>query len=58
MSLVPKDIGKPTVRLQKVADREGTCTWENPIYEIVKLIKKNKIEITNEKINYFIVSII
>lgn len=58
MFLIPKDVGKPTMRLEKVVVRKETCTWENPIYEIVKLIKKKKIEITNEKINHFIVSII
>ena len=56
--MVPKDVRKPTIRLEKAAVRKGTCIWEDPIYEIVKLIKKKKIEIINEKINHFIVSTI
>ncbi|KAL6321649.1 hypothetical protein AAG906_025481 [Vitis piasezkii] len=50
ISLIPEDVGKPTVRLEKAAVREGTCTWENPIYETVKLIKEKKTGIIHEKI--------
>ena len=56
ISLVPEDVGKPTVRLEKAAVREGTCTWENPIYETVKLTKEKKTGIIHEKIYHFIVS--
>ncbi|KAJ9679372.1 hypothetical protein PVL29_021336 [Vitis rotundifolia] len=56
ISLIPEDVGKPTVRLEKAAVREGTCTWENPIYETVKLIKEKKTGIIHEKIYRFIVS--
>lgn len=56
ISLVPEDVGKPTVRLEKAAILDGTCTWENPIYETVKLIRESKTGKLNEKIYHFIVS--
>ncbi|KAL7003369.1 hypothetical protein U1Q18_004526 [Sarracenia purpurea var. burkii] len=42
ISLVPADVGNPTVRLQKASILEGTCSWENPVYETVKLIRDLK----------------
>ncbi|KAE8022526.1 hypothetical protein FH972_008318 [Carpinus fangiana] len=56
ISLVPEDVGKPTVRLQKAAVQDGTCSWENPIYETVKLIMEQKTGKLHEKIYHFIVS--
>lgn len=56
ISLVPEDVGKPTVRLQKAAVQDGTCSWENPIYETVKLIREQKTGKLHEKIYHFIVS--
>ncbi|TXG70896.1 hypothetical protein EZV62_005831 [Acer yangbiense] len=56
ISLVPEDAGKPTVKLEKVAVQDGTCTWENPLYEIVKLIRETKTGKIKEKIYHFIVS--
>ena len=56
ISLVPEDVGKPTVRLEKAAVLDGTCTWENPIYETVKLSRESKTGKLNEKIYHFIVS--
>lgn len=56
ISLVPADVGKPTVRLRKAPIVEGTCSWENPIYETVKLTKETKTGIYKEKIYYFDVS--
>lgn len=53
ISLIPADIGKPTARLEKTAIVEGTCTWESPIYEMVKLVKHQKTETYKEKIYYF-----
>ncbi|KAI3757629.1 hypothetical protein L6452_05171 [Arctium lappa] len=53
ISLIPADIGKPTARLEKTAVVEGTCTWESPIYEMVKLVKHQKTETYKEKIYYF-----
>ncbi|KAL1531426.1 flagellar attachment zone protein 1-like [Salvia divinorum] len=56
ISLVPVDVGKPTVRLSKSPIVEGTCTWENPVYETVKLIKEVKSGRIREKFYYVIVS--
>ncbi|CAK9159766.1 unnamed protein product [Ilex paraguariensis] len=56
ISLVPADIGKPTVRLEKAPILEGTCTWEHPIYETVKLIRDTKTGRFKQKIYHFIVS--
>lgn len=53
ISLIPEDIGKPTARLEKAKIVEGTCTWESPIYEMVKLVKQSKTETYKEKIYYF-----
>ncbi|KAK4431496.1 hypothetical protein Salat_0911700 [Sesamum alatum] len=56
ISLVPVDVGKPTVRLAKAPIVEGTCTWENPVYETVKLIKEIKTGRIREKFYYVVVS--
>ncbi|XP_075493377.1 uncharacterized protein LOC142531190 [Primulina tabacum] len=56
ISLVPVDVGKPTVRLPKAPITEGTCTWENPVYEAVKLVKEIKTGRIREKFYYMIVS--
>uniref|UniRef100_A0A5B7C0I2 Putative myosin-3 n=1 Tax=Davidia involucrata TaxID=16924 RepID=A0A5B7C0I2_DAVIN len=56
ISLVPADVGKPTVRLEKAPVLDGTCSWENPIYETVKLIRELKTGIFSDKIYYFIMS--
>ncbi|KAK4384992.1 hypothetical protein Sango_2623200 [Sesamum angolense] len=56
ISLVPVDVGKPTVRLAKAPIVEGTCTWENPVYETVKLVKEIKTGRIREKFYYVIVS--
>ncbi|XP_022159191.1 myosin-11 isoform X2 [Momordica charantia] len=56
ISLVPDDVGKPTVKLEKAAIQEGTCIWENPVYETVKLVREIKTGKINEKIYHFVVS--
>ncbi|XP_049348717.1 uncharacterized protein LOC125813269 isoform X3 [Solanum verrucosum] len=56
ISLVPADAGKPTVRLGKTAIIEGTCSWENPIYETVKLIRDPKTGKFKQNIYYFAVA--
>lgn len=56
ISLVPDDVGKPTVKLEKTAVQDGTCTWENPVYESVKLVEESKTGKIKEKIYHFIVS--
>lgn len=56
LSVVPADVGKPTVRLEKAPIFEGNCYWEHPIYETVKLVREPKMERYKEKIFHFIVS--
>ena len=56
ISLVPDDVGKPTVKLPKTKVQDGTCTWENPVYESVKLVEESKSGKLKEKIYHFIVS--
>ncbi|MCD7450345.1 hypothetical protein HAX54_005547 [Datura stramonium] len=56
ISLVPADTGKPTVRLGKAAIVEGTCSWENPIYETVKLVRDTKTGKFKQNIYYFAVA--
>lgn len=56
VALVPDNVGKPTVKLEKVAVQDGTCLWENPIFESVKLVKDTKSGKLQEKIYHFVVS--
>ncbi|XP_043716586.1 ELKS/Rab6-interacting/CAST family member 1-like [Telopea speciosissima] len=56
VSLVPVDVGKPTVRLEKVAIKDGTCRWENPIYETTKFVQDPKSGKLSEKIYQFLVT--
>ncbi|XP_010482578.1 PREDICTED: centrosomal protein of 83 kDa-like isoform X2 [Camelina sativa] len=56
ISLVPDDVGKPTFKLEKSEVKEGICSWENPIYVSVKLIKEPKSGIVREKIYHFVVA--
>ncbi|KAM2975864.1 hypothetical protein FF1_001977 [Malus domestica] len=56
LSLVPDDVGKPTVKLGKAAVQDGTCIWENPVFESMKLIEEAKTGKLKEKIYHFIVS--
>ena len=56
ISLVPDHVGKPTVKLEKAAIQDGTCLWENPIFESVKLVQDAKSGILHEKIYHFIVA--
>ena len=56
VSLVPDDVGKPTVKLEKTAVQDGTCSWENPVFEPVKLVRDSKSGKIHEKIYHFIVS--
>ncbi|KAK9143398.1 hypothetical protein Syun_012798 [Stephania yunnanensis] len=56
VSVVPVEVGKPTVKLEKVLVREGSCCWENAIYETVKFNRELKSGKVNEKIYKFIAS--
>ncbi|OMO95941.1 Prefoldin [Corchorus capsularis] len=56
IALVPDNVGKPTLRLEKVAVQDGSCLWENPVFETVKLIRDQKTGKLGEKIYHFVVS--
>ncbi|KAJ7952338.1 putative Myosin heavy chain-related protein [Quillaja saponaria] len=56
LSIIPGYVGKPTTRLEKTTVRDGSCRWENPIYETVKFIQDPKTGKINERIYYFAVS--
>ncbi|GFZ16483.1 myosin heavy chain-related protein [Actinidia rufa] len=56
ISLVPADVGKPTVKSEKAAIRDGSCHWENPVYETVKFFRETKTGKIHEKIYNLVVS--
>ncbi|KAL9667954.1 hypothetical protein QQ045_002324 [Rhodiola kirilowii] len=56
ISVVPKDVGKPTSRLEKAAVKDGTCCWENPVYETVKFVRDSKTGKFSERVYCFVVS--
>ncbi|XP_052171081.1 uncharacterized protein LOC127787196 [Diospyros lotus] len=56
MSLVPADVGKPTVRLEKAPIRDGSCFWENPVHETVKFFREPKTGKIHEKIYTLVIS--
>jgi len=56
VALVPDNVGKPTVKLEKVAVQDGTCSWEKPIFESVKFVRDAKSGKLQEKIYHFVVS--
>lgn len=53
IALIPAETGKPIARLERAPVVDGTCTWADPIYEMVKLVKNPKTETYKEKIYYF-----
>ncbi|KAH6818226.1 hypothetical protein C2S51_001829 [Perilla frutescens var. frutescens] len=55
VSVVPADVGKPTVKSDKASVRDGSCFWENPVYEIVKFNREPKSGKIHERIYYFVV---
>ncbi|XP_042512330.1 myosin-3-like [Macadamia integrifolia] len=56
VSLIPLDVGKPTVKLEKVTIKDGNCRWENPIYETIRFVQDPKSGKLNEKIYQFLVT--
>uniref|UniRef100_A0A5B6ZIB4 Putative myosin-9 isoform X1 n=2 Tax=Davidia involucrata TaxID=16924 RepID=A0A5B6ZIB4_DAVIN len=56
ISVVPADVGKPTVRLGKTAIRDGSCQWESPVYETVKFVREPKTGKIHERIYHLILS--
>ncbi|KAL1559819.1 myosin-11-like [Salvia divinorum] len=55
ISVVPADIGKPTVKSEKALIRDESCFWENPVYETVKFSREPKTGKIHERIYYFVV---
>ncbi|XP_076956686.1 uncharacterized protein LOC143631962 [Bidens hawaiensis] len=53
LALIPADTGKPVAKLKRVPVIDGTCTWEEQVYEMVKLVKDQKTEAYKNKIYYF-----
>ncbi|XP_015085578.1 E3 ubiquitin-protein ligase BRE1-like 2 [Solanum pennellii] len=54
ISVVPADVGKPTLKLEKAPVRDGSCYWEKAVLETVKFIQEPKSGKIHEKIYYFI----
>ncbi|XP_019171170.1 PREDICTED: nucleoprotein TPR-like isoform X2 [Ipomoea nil] len=55
ISVVPGDVGKPTVKSEKATIRDGSCCWENAVYETVKLYREPKSGKIHERIYNFVV---
>ncbi|XP_047944748.1 myosin-11-like [Salvia hispanica] len=55
VSVVPADIGKPTVKSDKALIRDESCFWENPVYETVKFSREPKTGKIHERMYYFVV---
>lgn len=55
ISVVPADVGKPTVKSEKALVRDGSCFWENAVYETVKFSREPKSGKIHERIYYFVV---
>ncbi|XP_076933539.1 uncharacterized protein LOC143599478 [Bidens hawaiensis] len=56
ISVVPADVGKPASRLEKAKVQNGSCYWEKPLYETVKLTQDPKTGKFHEKIYHFVVT--
>ncbi|KAK6130053.1 hypothetical protein DH2020_036180 [Rehmannia glutinosa] len=55
ISIVPAESGKPTVKSDKATVRDGSCFWDNPVYETVKFNQDPKSGKIHEKIYYFVI---
>ena len=56
VSLVPVDVGRPTLRSEKGEVVNGVCHWGKPIWETVKFFQDPKSGKINEKAYQFLVS--
>ncbi|GMN32216.1 hypothetical protein TIFTF001_003566 [Ficus carica] len=56
LSVIPVDVGKPSVRLDRATVKDGTCRWENPVFETVKFFRDPRTGKISEKIYRFSVS--
>lgn len=55
ISVVPADVGKPTVKLEKAIVRDGNCFWDIPVIETVKFVREPKTGKIHERIYHFLV---
>ncbi|CAN4127401.1 unnamed protein product [Withania somnifera] len=55
VSVVPADVGKPTVRSDKANVRDGSCYWENAVLETMKFVREPKSGKIHERIYNFVV---
>ncbi|PIN27210.1 hypothetical protein CDL12_00003 [Handroanthus impetiginosus] len=55
VSVIPADTGKPTLKSDKAAVRDGSCLWESPLYETVKFSRDPKSDKLHERIYNFVV---
>ncbi|XP_076899794.1 uncharacterized protein LOC143553767 [Bidens hawaiensis] len=53
IALIPAETGKPVAKLARTPVVDGACTWADPIYEMVKLVKHQKTDTYKEKVYYF-----
>nr|GLL48532.1 probable DNA double-strand break repair Rad50 ATPase [Ipomoea trifida] len=49
------DVGKPTLKLEKAVVHNGSCYWENAVYETVKFNRDQKSGKIHERIYNFVV---
>ncbi|KAL6280340.1 hypothetical protein ACE6H2_017221 [Prunus campanulata] len=56
VSVIPGDVGKATVKLEKATVRDGSCRWENPAYETLKFVREPKTGKIKECLYNFVVS--
>ncbi|XP_048446095.1 myosin heavy chain, cardiac muscle isoform-like [Pyrus x bretschneideri] len=56
VSVIPVDVGKPTVKSEKATVRDGSCRWENPIYETIKFVREPRTGKIKESVYNFVVS--
>lgn len=55
ISVVPADVGKPTVKLEKATFRDGSCFWDTPVIETVKFVREPKTGKIHERIYHFLI---
>lgn len=56
ISVIPAEGGKPTSILDKVKIRDGSCCWEKPVYETMKVTRDPKTGKINERLYHVVFS--
>lgn len=56
VSLVPLDVGKPSLKSDKAEVVNGECQWLKPVFETARLVQDSKSMKFNEKFYQFLVS--